>query len=300
MTLRHLQIYLAVYEAENITKAAQSLHMTQPAVTRAIQEIENYYGIRLFDRINRRLSITESGKSFYSSAVHIIDSFDQLEKGIRNWDKFGVIRVGTTITMGYSLLPKVLSLFQDRYPKLTVKSTIANSTQLKRMLLNNQLDFAFIEDVIDTDQLYRKYIGSDQLVLLVPPNDPRIQKESLSIKDLCNDRFLLGNNESAIRKHLDHVFAVHGITLKPVMENICTMSTIQSVHEGIGISFLPEQLARSSIASGVVATIPIHDEKFLRDHYAVWHKHKLLPRSAQEMIDCFLDLAKEDFLWLPR
>lgn len=118
MTLRHMKIFLAVYQTQHITKAAQQLRMTQPAVTRAIQEIESYYGIRLFERINRKLYITQTGTMFYTYAVHIVDSFDQMEKGLRDWDQLGLLRVGTTIALGTDLLPRVLVRFQQSHPNL--------------------------------------------------------------------------------------------------------------------------------------------------------------------------------------
>lgn len=80
MTLRHLRVFLAVYQTQNVTRAAERLHMTQPTVTRAVQELERYYGVRLFERINRRLYITQSGRQLYARAVHIVGSFDRMEK----------------------------------------------------------------------------------------------------------------------------------------------------------------------------------------------------------------------------
>ncbi len=124
MTLRHMKIFLAVYRTRHMTRAAQQLSMTQPAVTRAIQEIESYYGIRLFERINRKLYMTEMGNVFYNYAVHIVDSFDQMEKGLRDWDKLGLLRVGTSIAIGSGLLPEVLVRFQGDYPELRVRSTV--------------------------------------------------------------------------------------------------------------------------------------------------------------------------------
>ena len=99
MTIRHMKIFAAVYREQSVTRAAESLHMTQPAVTRAIQEIEGYYGVRLFERINRRLSATESGKHLYARAVHIADAFDAMETELRNWDALGVLRVGASVTL---------------------------------------------------------------------------------------------------------------------------------------------------------------------------------------------------------
>ena len=81
MTIRHMRIFLEVYRMENITQAAKNLHMTQPAVTRAVQEIERHYGVMLFDRMNRRLFVTEAGRQFYAQALHIVESSTGWKRG---------------------------------------------------------------------------------------------------------------------------------------------------------------------------------------------------------------------------
>ena len=80
MTIKHMKIFLQVYSTESITKAAELLHMTQPAVTRAIREMEQYYGVLLFERINHRLSRTVAGEEFYAHTVHIVEAFERMEK----------------------------------------------------------------------------------------------------------------------------------------------------------------------------------------------------------------------------
>ena len=90
MTIRHLKLFLAVCDHDfNTTKASEEIHTTQPAVSLAIRELEQYYGVILFDRIGRRLRITEAGRKFQEYARHIIALFDEMEKGMRNWDAFG-------------------------------------------------------------------------------------------------------------------------------------------------------------------------------------------------------------------
>lgn len=98
MTLRHIRIFLAVCEnGNNTTRAARALYLAQPAVSRAVAELEEYYGVRLFDRIGRRLYLTEAGRRMWEYAVHICGLFDDLEKGLRGWDEQGVLRVGASI-----------------------------------------------------------------------------------------------------------------------------------------------------------------------------------------------------------
>lgn len=286
MTLRHMKIYLAVYYTENVTKAAAALNMTQPAVTRAIQEMENYYGIRLFERINRRLHVTEAGKMFYSYALHIIDSFDQMERDLRNWEELGILRVGSSITIGNSLLLKVLKEFRTEHPALQIKATISNGGYLQKALLDNKLDIALIEGNINNEDLHKEIIATDRLVLIMPPDDPRKNAEHLYLKDFENDFLILREEGSMGRSLINHIFALHGMPVRPIIESASTQAIIRAVHEGLGISLLPEDLVWRHIQLGYISTKEITDEKFTRNNYVVWHRHKFLTASAKEFIDC--------------
>lgn len=293
MTLRHMKIFLAVYQTQHMTRAARQLSMTQPAVTRAIQEIESYYGIRLFERINRKLYITEMGNVFYTYAVHIVDSFDQMEKGLRDWDKLGLLRVGASIAIGSSLLPRALVRFQQTHPDLQVRSTVSTGAALQQALLENDLDFAIIEGSISHEQLARRAIGPDRLVLILPPGDPRARQGRLELRDLAGDAFLLRDKGSVGRAFLEHRFAMHDLPLEPAMESVSTQAIVQAVHLGLGISFLPERLVSQAIRAGVVATNQVADESFQRENYIVWHKQKFLTASAKALMDCFCELSRE-------
>ena len=299
MTLRHMKIFLAVYQTQHMTRAAQQLQMTQPAVTRAIQEIESYYGIRLFERINRKLYITEMGNVFYTYAVHIVDSFDQMEKGLRDWDKLGLLRVGTSIAIGTDLLPRVLVRFQQDYPQLRVRSTISNGAALQQALLDNELDFAVIEGNTDREELAKRAIAPDRLVLILPPDDPRARQEGLELKDLAQDAFLLRDKGSVGRAFLERVFALHNIPLVPAMESVSTQAIVQAVHLGLGISFLPERLVEGAVRAGVVATKELRDENFVRENHIIWHRHKFLTASAKALMDCFCRMSWETEEALP-
>ena len=293
MTLRHMKIFLAVYQEQQITKAARQLCMTQPAVTRAIQEIEAYYGVRLFERINRKLYITQTGTMFYTYAVHIVDCFDQMEKGLRDWDQLGVLRVGATIALGTDLLPKVLVRFQQANPALQIRSVVSNGAALQQALLDNQLDFAVIEGSVGQEELASRAIAPDRLVLILPPNDPRAKWEHLALRDLADDPFLLRDKGSVGRAFLERVFAPHELPLQPVMESVSTQAIIQAVHLGLGISFLPERLVAEAIRSGVVATKQLDDESFQRENHIVWHKQKFLTASARALMDCVCEVSWE-------
>ena len=284
MTVRHMKIFIEVYQTGSVTKAAEKLFVTQPSVTRAIQELERYYGTALFERINRRLCITEAGKQLYGYALHIVDSFDRMEKSLRNWDELGVLRVGASATLGSMLLPRVLKEYQSTHPGLTVKATVTNGTKLQAMLEHNELDFALIEGNVTGENLVSEVLCEDRLILLLPPGSELLTREKLLLSDLAPYPFLLREKESVCRNLLDHLFALHHLTVTPLMESVSSHAIVQGVHEGLGISFLPERLVRHSVESGFIATRPVADEDFVRKNAVVWHRNKLLPASAKDFI----------------
>ncbi|MGB8452442.1 MAG: LysR family transcriptional regulator [Anaerocolumna sp.] len=284
MTIRHMKIFLQVYQTQNITRAAEIMHMTQPAVTRSIQEIEAYYGVCLFERINRRLFVTESGKQLYAQALHIVDSFDMMEKGLRNWDSFGVLRVGASITLGNYLLPELVCQFQKQRPNIQVQVTVANGAILQKALLVNQLDIALLEGGVSEPELQTEVFEKDHLVLIVSPSHPLLTQEKIVLKDLLPYHFLLREKGSVGRTFLDNVFAIRGITLHPLWESASTQAIVKAVGYGIGLSILPEQLVCSDITAGTIGTREIMDESFDRLNYLVWHKNKYLTTAAQEFI----------------
>lgn len=279
-----MKIFIQVYRTQSITHAAQLLNMTQPAVTRAIQEIERYYGVCLFERINRRLYVTESGKQLYAQAVHIVNSFDTMEKGLRNWDELGVLRIGASITLGNFLLPDLVAALQQKHPNLQIRAQISNGAQLQEALLDNRLDLAMIEGAVSPERLHSEAFTCDRLVLILPPGHPLCSAQNICLQDLSSSKFLLRERGSAGRTFLDHVFAIHGLPMEPVWESTSTHAIIKAVHAGIGISFLPEQLVKSEIDEGFVVTREISDEKFVRKHFLVWHRNKFLSASARDFI----------------
>lgn len=295
MTLRHIRIFLTVYKIQNITKAAQALCMTQPAVTRAIKEIEAYYGIQLFDRINKKLYVTERGEVFYSYAVHIMDTFNQMESSLLNWQQTGTVNIGTTITIGNLILPKVLCEFKKSFPNIKVKANIATGYNLKKMLSENKIDFAVMEGTVNSKEFALKKLADDKLVLIMPPDDKRANKDNISLNSLKDDTFILRDKESVGRNFVDNAFSLHGMSVSPDIESVSTQAIVRAVHNGLGISFLPYHLMKKYIESGYVSTAEITDESFERENYIVWQKQKFLSNSAKSLMECFLKFNYDNY-----
>ena len=214
MTIRHLKIFLSVCRNNfNTTKAADELHMTQPAVSLAIKELEQYYGIALFDRIGKRLKITEAGKRFCEYSVHIISLFDDMEKGMKNWDSFGVIRIGASITIGSQFLPHYVKAFYNRYPRTKITATVGPSEQLEQKIMNNELDFALIEGISHIPSFVTEEYMEDSLTVICPVNGNFYPDQQLTIEEFRQQNFLLREHGSGTRETFERVIEAAGETV---------------------------------------------------------------------------------------
>lgn len=289
MTIRHLRIFVEVYRAGNVTRAAEEFHLTQPAVTRALQELEQYYSVRLFERMYRHLSPTEAGERLYPQAVHLIDAFDRIETGLRNWDSLGVIRVGATVTLGGTLLPELAGRFAAREPGVELRVTVANGEALAAALCENRLDLALMENEPAMPDLRTEEIGSDALCAVLAPEHALAREKSLTPEQLAAAPLLVREQGSTARTVLQTALQERGLALCPAWESVSAEALLQAAAKGLGVAILPESRVRDAAASGRVCLRPIEGVSLVRRHVAAWHNEKYLSPSMQ----CFLALCRD-------
>ncbi len=288
MTLRHMKIFVAVFRHSNITKAAEELHLAQPSVSFAVKELEDYYGIRLFERIGRRIYPTETGKNFYGHALHIVAMFDELETKIRNWDSLGTIRIGASITIGTHILPTLLKQFQTFFPELRTEITIRQSVAIEQHILNNDIDIGLIENQPDHPDLLAYPFMEDFLQPIVANDHPLSQCHEVTLEQLAKYPFLMREKGSAGREILDACFALHQITVHPLWESASTQAIVRGVAEGLGVAVLPCLLVKKNIEEHMVKMLPF-TQPLTRKLNIIWHKSKYLTNS----MNAFIELCKK-------
>lgn len=286
MTIRHMKIFLSLCEnGYNTTKAAESMHMTQPAVSLAIRELEQYYGVTLFDRIGRRLKITEAGQRFLEYASHISSLFDDMEKGMRNWDSFGLLRVGASITIGSQFLPSYVKAFYNRYPGTEVRVLVAPTDELEQKILRNELDFALIEGVVHNEALISEEYMEDRLTVICPADSRFLHGQTLTIEEFKQQKFLLREPGSGTREVFDRVVEGEGFTVSPIWEAMSTTALVNAVINGLGIAVLPHRMVIGPLEKGLVTAVKVAGLDFSRRFHIAYHKDKFLTTSAKAFID---------------
>ena len=294
MTLRHLKIFAAVYRHSSITRAAEALHLAQPSVSLAVKELENYYGIRLFERLGRRITPTEGGTAFYGYAIHIVSLFAEMETRMRNWDAFAALRVGTSITIGVSLLPGLIQAYQKRVPGVEVRAEVRKSAEIEQMLLHNEIDLGLIETQPQSPELVAVPFQENFLRAIVWPGHPLCGKAAVSLQALAQSPFLVREPGSAERNILEAYFAMEGLPLRPVWESASTQALVKAVAAGLGVSILPERLVARDVAEGTVATIPLQ-YPMRRTLNALHHKSKYLTPNMRTFLALCQEIGQESF-----
>ena len=286
MTIRHIRIFLAVCACGcNTTRAAETLHMTQPAVSLAIHELERYYGVLLFDRMGRRLVLTEAGSRFQEYGRHITGLFDDMEKTMRDWDRIGLLRVGASITIGSQFLPHYIKAFYARHPGAEVQVTVATSDELERRLMDNTLDLALMEGVPKSPAIRAEEYMEDHLTVICSNSSGFRQGQTLSLEEFCRQKFLLRERGSGTREEFERVMEAAGISVQPVWEAVSTTALVNAVICGLGIAVVPYRMVLGPLERGLVTAVRVEGLSFSRRFRIACHRDKYITPLASAFMD---------------
>lgn len=291
MTIKHLNIFLKVFEAEGITDAAEKLGMTQPAVSKAIKELEEHYGVLLFDRIKKKLLPTDKGRELYARALHICSDFERIEEDLCDTET-SKLRIGSSVMLGSILMPELAAEYQRRFPNRRLQIKITNRGILQDYLIHGKLDLVLLEDIVNAEELCSEAFTEDRLALVYKAGHPLQSKTVVYLKDLTDYQLMLREKGSASRNLIDSVFSAAGISIAPAWESISTDAILSAVKKGLGITILPEPLVREELLKGNLATSPVMDAPFVRKNYIVWHKDKFINEQMQDMINLCHELTE--------
>ncbi len=287
MTLRHFKIFISVVKHKSITLAAKSLFMTQPAVSLAIKEMELYYGVKLFDRLSRKLFITVEGQKVYDSALTIMKSVDDLYDQIQLGSYPNQIKIGASITFGAYYLPKLLS--ESLLVNPDINCTITNSGELINAVLKHELDFAIVEDPLLSDKLVSLPLVNDQLVLVINQDNHLAQERSISLNQLRTQSFLLREKDSGTRKIIDSVFLTHNFVVEPRMESTSTVALLEAVKYNLGVTIISQRMIDLLQPQNTLIK-PIRNVSFERPFTLIYVKNKYISPGIAELIERFKDI----------
>lgn len=291
MTLRNLKIFCSLAETGSATGAAERLLISQPSVSVALRELENYYGVRLFERLGRRLVITPEGERFYGYAVHITKLFDELELGMKQPGDALPLRAGASITVGTRYMPRVIRLYGSE-----VKLFVAPSDEIEQGVAAGTLDCGIIEGAPHNPLIVAEKLFDDAIVPVCAPSHRFAAAKSVSADEFVVQPLLLREVGSGTRELLDNALSSMGLTAEPMWESVSTEALIEGVAQGFGISALPLGLVGGAIESGKLATFEIRGLSLSRAIIYIRHRDKFIGEALMRFEAAARALNISDFI----
>lgn len=289
MTLRHLRIFVMVYREMSITKAASKLYMTQPSVSLAVRELEEHYQVRLFNRINRRIFATEKGDQLYEYAKQITELTDETERIMRMPDMPVKLHIGSSITIGNTILPEVVKKFQEKYKDCEIQVTIQNSRKIVQAVVKNEQDIGLVEDKPGSCQLEEMPFCCDNFHFVCGSHHPLASKKEVTLDEIAEYPFFMREPGSASREVLESVMRMQQIKYRVLWESTSNQAIIHGLKMLDGISVLSGRILEEEIKKETVKLLPIQPKEFNRQFSLIYHKRKNMPEALKYLIQILME-----------
>ena len=283
MTIRHLKVFLCVCKYGSMTKAAEELFIAQPAVSNTIAEIEKNYKVKLFERINKKLFLTDEGKVLLIKAQEVLTAFNEFEEIALNSSKKPLLKIGSSLTIGKQKLPWLLRNLKENFKEIDFQVSINQTSIIESKILNGTLDFAFIQGKPSNPSIKSRLVDSNTLIAVC--GQKYDMPDTVTLKELCHYDLLLREDESVSRDFLDNIFALENIVVTPVMESISNQALISAAVQNLGVTIMPEALLTRQLNNGGLRKITVLDYEFTRNSYLVYHKDKSFGAVKKENFD---------------
>jgi len=289
MADRRLQVFHTVARLLSFTKAAETLHMTQPAVTFQVRQLEEHFNTRLFDRTHNRISLTEAGKRVFEYSDRIFEHYAEMESAVREMtgDVSGVLMIGASTTIAEYLLPALLGDFKKKYPDVNVQLKVSNSDGIVHMVENNVIDLGVVESPVMNKNLVVEVCRIDQLVAVVTPGHPLADRTSVSIGDLLEHPYICREEGSGTREVIAEYMTQQGVNAGQVqltMELGSPESIKGAVEAGMGVSIISLATVQKELKLGTLVALTM-EPSLDRPFSFVHQKQKFRHRAMDELLE---------------
>lgn len=292
MTLRHLTIFTAVVDSGGMNKAAKKLHLSQPNISQAIAELEQHYGIKLFERLSQRLYLTKEGELLLSFSRNILDSCKQMEETMNQAVEKMQVQIGCSISVGTCLINGILDELEKVLPQCEFRVKVTNSSEIERALLTNEADVGIIEGVVSDENIIAVPICRDELVIVCGRTHPFANKKSIVLQALEGQNYVSRESGSTERNQYEQLLEQKGIRLKRIFCSTNTEAIKNAVIHGRGIAIFSRRMIKEEAEKGSLMIVPIRDIRVIRDFQFIRHKNKYMSKTLQTIQDiCTQQLA---------
>ena len=294
LTFRQLSVFEAVARHLSFSRAAHELHLTQPAVSMQVKQLEENVGTALFEQLGKKIYLTEAGHELSHYSRMIAQQLNEVEavlselKGLKR----GKLKISVASTANY-FAPQLLATFTQRFPTVTVSLNVTNRQALLQQLANNEMDMAIMGQPPEGLDLVAESFMENPLVVIAPIKHVLARKKSIPLSRLEQETFLIREEGSGTRIVMKRFFDAHNIQLHTGMEMSSTEAIKQAVQAGLGLGVVSLHTVELELEASRLKVLDVKDFPIRRHWYIVHRKDKRLTASAQAFKSFLIDEANE-------
>lgn len=292
LTLRQLKVFESVARNLSYSRAADELHLTQPAVSMQIKQLEDNISLPLFEHLGKRIYLTEAGRELYQYSRAISQQLADMEvaldelKGMER----GKLNISVVTTANY-FAPHLLAKFCQRYRGVTVSLNVSNREAVLKQLADNVIDLAIMGQPPDNLDIDSESFMENPLVVVAPPGHPLCLERNIPVKRLASETFLVRESGSGTRSAMERFFAEHKIKINKGMETDTTEAIKQAVQAGMGLGIMSQHTAELELETGRLKILDVQGFPIIRYWHVVNRKNKRLSSVANAFKDFLLKEA---------
>ena len=283
-TLRQMAVFVAVARQESVSRAAETLALSQSATSTALGELERLYDTQLFDRVGKSLRLNELGQSLLPQALELVERADALETVLEGRAGYGQLRIGATLTIGNYLATLIVADYLKRHPDSSARLQVHNTETIIDQVARYELDLGLIEGNCRHPDLSVEPWIEDELVVFCAPTHPLASKGRASLAELSAEYWIVREPGSGTRETLDLALRHHHSELKVRLELEHTEAIKRAVEFGLGIGCISRLALREAFRRGSLIAIATPELDLLRHFHFLWHKRKFQTAGMREFI----------------
>ncbi|HHI92055.1 MAG TPA: LysR family transcriptional regulator [Gammaproteobacteria bacterium] len=282
LTIRQLQVFEATARLLSFRKAADELHLSQPAVSMQIKQLEENVGLPLFEKLGKQIYMTEAGREIYHysrSIGQLLTEADEVINGLKGAYQ-GRLSISVASTANY-FVPTLLGTFHKRFPGVTVTLDVTNRKALLEQLNQNQVDLVVMGQPPEGANLEAGAFMENPLVIVAPPTHALAKQSNIPLQRLEDEVFLTRERGSGTRDAIERFFTQHEVQISTGMEIASNEAIKQSVQAGLGLGLLSRDTLEMELALGKLVILDVEDFPIVRHWYVMHRKGKRLSTVAQ-------------------
>jgi DNA-binding transcriptional LysR family regulator len=287
MTLEQLRIFVAVAERQHVTQAARTLNLAQSAASHAIAALEARHDTRLFDRVGRRIELTEAGHVFLAEARAVLARAEVAELALSEFGSLsrGTLSVQASQTIASYWLPRHLVVFRRAYPQIQIRLAIGNTAQVAAAVESGAAELGFVEGAVDNEHFAGTPVARDQLVVVVGREHPWVGRARLTPGDLIEGEWVLREPGSRTRSVFEDDLAQVGVdpsALRVLLELPSNEAVRAAVEAGLGATAISATVAAPSIEAGLLYQVAFRLPE--REFHVLRHRERYRSRAADALL----------------